>query len=85
MIDVLSNENLYLALDKCELFCKHIRYLGAIIGSGKLYMCPRKLYSIINMTLPNEEQDQIRTFLGLTGFYRKSIADYADLARALVD
>ena len=48
-------------------------------------MCPRKVYSIINMPLPNEGQDQIRMFLGLTGFYRKFIADYADLTRPLVD
>ena len=85
LFEVLSAENLYLAPDKCELFCKHIRYLGAIVGSGKLYMCPRKVYSVINMPLPNEGQDQIRMFLGLTGFYRRFIADYADMCRPLMD
>ena len=67
LFDVLSKENLFLAPDKCELFCKYIRYLGAIVGSGKLYMCPKKVYSVINMPLPNEGQDQIRMFLGLEG------------------
>ena len=85
LFDVLSKENLFLAPDKCELFCKYIRYLGAIVGSGKLYMCPKKVYSVINMPLPNEGQDQIRMFLRLTGFYRRFIADYADLSRPLVD
>ena len=37
------------------------------------------------MPLPNEGQDQVRMFLGLTGFYRRFIADYADLTKPLVD
>ena len=60
LFDVLSMENIFLNTEKCELFCKHIWYLGAIVGSGKLFMCPQKVYSVINMLLPNEGQDQIR-------------------------
>ena len=85
LFDVLSTENIFLNTEKCELFCKHIRYLGAIVGSGKLYMCPQKVYSVINMPLPNEGQDQIRMFLGLTGYYRRFISDYAEMALPLME
>jgi len=85
LFNVLSDENIYLNTEKCELFCKHIRYLGAIVGSGKLYMCPRKVYSVINMPLPNEGQEQVRMFLGLTGYYRRFISDYAELAGPLME
>ena len=85
LFDVLSTENIFLNTEKCELFCKHIRYLGAIVGSGKLFMCPRKVYSVINMPLPNEGQDQIRMFLGLTGYYRRFISDYAEVALPLME
>jgi hypothetical protein len=74
LLDVLSTENIFLNMENCERFCKHIRYLGAVVGSCKLY----------NMLLPNEGQDQLR-MLGLTGYYRRFISDYAELALPLME
>jgi hypothetical protein len=82
LFDVLSMENMLLNTEKYVLFCKHIRYLDAIVGSGKLFMYPWKVYSVINMLLPNEGQDQIRMFLGLIGYYT---SDYAEVALLLME
>ena len=70
LFDVLSKENLYLNTKKCELFCKYIRYLGAIVGSGRLYMCPRKVLSGIWVDIQNHPQRESRTtrLQGAKGF-----------------
>ena len=39
---------------------------------------------IIDMPLPNESATQVRGFLGMAGFYRKFISDFAALTRRAV-
>ena len=59
-------------------------YLGHVVGNGQV--CPQesKLKAVEAFSLPSTKR-QVRTFLGLTGYYRKFIPDYATLAAPLTD
>ena len=81
----LSTEGLHLNIDKCQLFCRYVRFLGSIVGKNELLMDPEKVRSIIDMPEPRNKQEEIRMFLGLISFYRRWISDYTDMARPLIE
>ena len=61
-----------------------IEFLGHMVGNGKLKMEEEKVTKIKNAPQPKTKK-QVRSFLGLTGFNRKFIPDYAQIASPLPD
>ena len=55
-------------------------YLGHTVGNGQVKPDPTKLQAVKEMSRP-----VIRAFLGLTGYYRRFIRDYANTAAPLSD
>ena len=84
LFTVLSEEHIPLNLKKSQLFCRHVRYLGCVVGAGHLYLDPEKCNSIHNKVV-TKDLKSIRGFLGMTGFYRRWIKDYAAIAAPLFD
>ena len=85
VMQVCSDELLYLNTTKSHLFCEYTRYLGAVCGNGRLFMDPKKVEAIVNMPSPKESQTQIREFLGNCSFYRRWIDSYAKLTTPLTE
>ena len=69
---------------KCQFGMKECSYLGHIVGSGQVKPDPRKLQAVKEFPIPITKK-QVRGFLGLTGYYRKFIQDYASIAAPLTD
>ena len=67
---------------KCELFLQELRFLGYIINSKGLAVCPEKVASIEKMAPPTNIKG-VRSFLGLTGFFRKFIQNYSKICEPL--
>ena len=84
LFKALSEENVPLNLQKSKLFCKYVRYLGAVCGRGKIFTDPDKVNAINNMVV-DKSQTGIRTFLGMAGFYRRWISHYSRIVRPLTD
>jgi transposase InsO family protein len=84
LLEVLSEEKIHLSVEKCAWACQYVRFLGCIVGNNELAMDPKKVRSIITMPCP-QAQEEIRVFLGLTGFYRKHIDGYARIVTPLTD
>ena len=78
----LKKAGLKLKESKCEFFKKEIHYLGHLISVNGIQPLPKKLDSICNMPKPSSPQE-IKQFLGLTGYYRKFIPRFSDMARPL--
>lgn len=62
---------------KCEIGTTSIIFLGHRLGGNKIE-------KILNAPKP-ETKKQVRSFLGLTGYYRDFIPHYAEKARPLVE
>ena len=69
---------------KCQFGMPECAYLRHVIGSGTV--CPQsaKIEAVRNFEQPTTKT-KVRSFLGLTGYYRKFIPDYATLAVPLTD
>ena len=69
---------------KCHFGMAQTTYLGHEIGTGKV--CPEmsKVEAVRLFPTPRTKK-QVRGFLGLTGYYRKFIPDYATIATPLTD
>ena len=78
----LCEVDLKLKMEKCSFLKKHIQYLGHIISGEGLKPVPEKLSSIQQMPCPSTLKE-VKQFLGLVGYYRKFIPQYADIARPL--
>ena len=78
----LGEVDLKLKMEKCSFLKKHIQYLGHIVSGEGLKPVPEKLSSIQQMPRPYTPKE-VKQFLGLVGYYRKFIRQYADIARPL--
>ena len=67
---------------KCDFFKKEIHYLGHLISVSSIQPLPEKLDSIPNMPKPRSPKE-IKQFLGLTGYYRKFVPRFCDMASPL--
>jgi hypothetical protein len=75
---------LQLNVAKCAFFAKEVKFLGHIISPEGIKMDPKKVAAITKMAPPASTKD-VRTFLGMSGYYRKFIKDYARRAGPLHD
>ena len=69
-------------LSKCHFSAKEIQYLGHILGMEGIKPVPAKTEAIKAMHLPVNPK-QVRTFLGLVGYYQKFIKNFAKIAKPL--
>ena len=76
--------NLKLQPDKCDFLRTEVAYLGYIIGREGVRPNPDKIIAIKNFPTPKTAK-AIRQFLELSGYYRRFIKDYAQLAKPLTD
>ena len=80
----LQEHNLKLKASKCEFFRNQVVYLGHGVSEEGIQTDPSKIDAVKSWPIPKNTQD-VRKFLGLTGYYRRFIRDYAAIARPFND
>lgn len=78
----LEEANMKVQLDKCHFFKQEVEFLGFIISEAGIKTNPKKVETIASFPQPRTIKE-LRSFLGLSGYYRRFIRDYAKLAKPL--
>jgi hypothetical protein len=65
----LRDNKLYCKESKCELWHTEVTFFGHVINKHRVSMESSKVEAVTNWPRPNDPSD-IRSFLGLAGFYR---------------
>ena len=82
--DRIRSAGLRLKPTKCHIGLKQINLLGHVVNADGISSDPEKVQAIQLLPTPTNIK-QVRCFLGMTGYYRDLIPNYADLAEPLVD
>ncbi|GKA69045.1 putative reverse transcriptase domain-containing protein [Tanacetum coccineum] len=82
ILDLLEKEKLYAKFSKCEFWLKEVQFLGHVVNHNGIHVDPSKVESVKNWkTL--ESSTEIRSFLGLAGYYRRFIENFSKIAKPL--
>ena len=80
----LREQKFYLRLHKCAFGRSEVAYLGHIVGREGLKPDPKKVSAVADWPVPKDIH-QLRSFLGLTNYFRKFILGYSVLVKPLTD
>jgi hypothetical protein len=72
VLQKLREHQLYAKFSKCAFWLKEVSFLGHIITDGGIAVDPSKVRDVLNWSLP-KNVPEIRSFLGLAGYYRRFI------------
>ena len=80
----LAQHSLVINGHKCSFGVSQVAYLGHVISAAGVAVDPDKITAISNWPTPTNIRE-LRGFLGLTGYYRRFVYNYAQKARRLTD
>jgi len=82
VLHVLKEKKLYAKLSKCEFWLSEVSFLGPIISGNGIDVDPSKVDDVSQWETP-KSVTEIRSFLGLAGYYCRFIEGFSKLALPL--
>ena len=80
---LLKEARMKIKIQKCRFARNEVEYLGHIVSNKGISADPKKLQAVRNFPAP-KNIDQLRSFLGLTNYYRRFINQFAELVHVLL-
>ncbi|KAD7117060.1 hypothetical protein E3N88_04328 [Mikania micrantha] len=82
VLETLRREKLYAKFSKCAFWLHEVQFLGHVINVDVILVDPSKIQAVTNLSPPKNPMD-VRSFLGLAGYYCRFIQDFAKIASSL--
>ena len=82
ILELLRKEKLYGKFSKCEFWLEEISFLGHMVSKGGISVDPEKIKAITDWPIPRNVTE-VRSFLGLAGYYRKYVENFSKVARPM--
>jgi hypothetical protein len=82
VLQVLKEKKLYAKLSKCEFWLKEVSFLGHVVSGSGIAVDPSKVEAVSQWETP-KSVTEIRSFLGLAGYYQRFIEGFSKLALPL--
>lgn len=83
-LHAIKSSGLTLNLDKCNFAQNTVKFVGYIVGCGQFKPDPDKVSAVLKLK-PPETIAEVRSVLGVLGFYRDHVPLYAEIAKPLTD
>jgi hypothetical protein len=80
VLQKLRDNQLYAKFSKCEFWIGEVPFLGHIISNRGIAVDPAKVKEIMEWSIPTTVTD-IRSFLGLVGYYWRFIEGFSKIAK----
>ena len=81
-MQTLRDNQLFAKLSKCDFWLKEVSFLGHIVSAEGIRVDPVKIEAIL-IWKPPRNVTEVRSFLGLVGYYRRFVQGFSVIASSL--
>ena len=83
VLQLLRDHQLYAKFSKCEFWLTEVGFFGHVVSASSASVDPGMVKAVMSWERP-KSIFEIRSFLGLVGYYRRFIKDFSRLATPMM-